>query len=67
MQMSAISVDEWVTSKTVDLPFIRFGMWSLHFALKAASPTESTSSIMRISGSQAVATEKPSLATIPEE
>ena len=58
---------EWDTYSTVVPPLIMESIFSSLLAWKAASPTERISSTIKISGSTMVATEKASLAVIPEE
>src|SRR6185312_11352781 len=57
----------WLTTTTV-LPARRNSAnFSMHFSWKAASPTASTSSTSRISGSTLMATENPRRTYMPDE
>ena len=55
------------TKSTVRPPLRRSPIALMHFFWKAASPTASTSSTMRISGSKCAATANPSLSLMPLE
>jgi hypothetical protein len=58
---------EWVTKTMVVPDRWRFRMRSKHRSWKPVSPTASTSSTRRMSGSTWMATAKPSRMNIPDE
>ena len=58
---------EWDTRMTVVPPAISSCIRFSHFCWKRKSPTDSTSSAMRMSGLVMVAMAKPMRATMPEE
>ena len=58
---------EWVTSRMVRPSFWNCLTRSMHLRWKRSSPTASTSSITRTSGSMFTATAKPSRTYMPDE
>ena len=67
MQNSVTQAMSWVTRTMPLAAFVSSMIRCLLFARKTASPVDRTSSMIRTSGSTAVAIEKPSRARIPDE